>query len=134
MANTAPSHDDYERPRGSKLLLILLGVFLIGLAAWFILRPNGLLQQVTEERVEEALLANGVPMPMAGCMAPRLTDRLSIEQLRRLERLAPDDGEARFPRTAEQALARLRRVGDDEAVEQLVRVATICGVELIIGG
>ncbi len=133
MANSPPSHDEYPRPRGGILLLIMIAVGLLGLAAWFVFKPEGLLQQVTEERVEEALLANGVPMPMAGCMAPRLTDRLTIDQLRNLEKLAPEEGEARFPMNAAEALNRLRRVGDDEAVEQLARVATGCGLEQLLG-
>ena len=111
-------------------IIILLLVFAIGLGSWFVLRDGGLLDRVTEDRVEQVLLANGVPVPMTECMAPRLVDRLSIEQLRKLERLAPEAGEEQIPTSTGEAMARFRRVDDNEAVEQLVRVAGGCGIEI----
>ncbi|BDI60581.1 hypothetical protein [Qipengyuania nanhaisediminis] len=117
-----------------KRLLFLLAILALGIGAYFLLRDDGVLEQVTEARVEAALLGNGVPADMAGCMAPRLTDRLSIVQLRRLERMAPQEGEPAIPPSTDAALERLRRVDDQQAVEQLVRVAAGCGVELMFGG
>ena len=111
-------------------IIILAVVFLIGLGAYFVLREDGVLEQVTEARVEQALLDNGVPANLAVCMAPRLVDRLSISQLRKLERFAPEEGEERMPRSMGEAMARIRRVDDREAVEQLVRVGGGCGLEL----
>lgn len=111
-------------------LLILIAILAIGVGAWFVLRDDGVLEQVTEARVEQALLANGVPANMSECMAPRLVDRLSIGQLRKLERLAPEAGEERIPTSTGAAMARLRRVDDREAVEQVVRVAGGCGLEI----
>ena len=111
-------------------LVILLIVFAVGLAAYYVLRDDGMLEQVTEERVEEALLANSVPAPMATCMAPRLVDRLTIQQLLKLERFAPEEGESRVPMSTGEAMARFRRVDDREAVEQLVIVAGRCGIEM----
>ncbi|MBD2842374.1 hypothetical protein [Erythrobacter rubeus] len=115
-------------------IVILLVVFLIGIGAWFLLRDGGLIEQVTETRVEEALLANQVPAPMAACMAPRLVDRLSIDQLRKLERAAPQDGENTIPLSTGEAMARLRRVDDREALEAVVTVAGGCGFELLLQG
>ncbi len=109
-------------------LVIFLVVFAIGIGAYFVLRDDGLLEQVTETRVEQALLANGVPENLAACMAPRMTDKLSINQLRKLERLAPEEGEGRLPSSPGQALARLRRVDDDEAVRVLISSGTTCGL------
>ena len=109
------------------ILLLVLG---IGVGAYFVLREDGVLEQVTEARVEQALLANGVPANLAECMAPRLTDRLSIIQLKKLERLAPEEGEESMPRSMGEAMARLRRVDDREAVEQVVRVGGGCGIEI----
>jgi hypothetical protein len=114
-----------------RFLLILFGVFLIGLAAWFFLREDGVVEQVTEARIEAALTANGVPQGMSECMADRLVDRLSLTQLRKLERAAPQDGESRIPVSTDDALARLRRVDDEEAVEQVVITATRCGAEAL---
>ncbi|MBV7264736.1 hypothetical protein [Erythrobacter ani] len=117
-----------------RTIVILLIVFLVGLAAWFFLREDGVLEQVTEARVEQALLANRVPAPMAECMAARLVDRLSLNQLRKLERAAPQDGESRIPLSTGEALARLRRVDDPEALEAVVTVAGGCGFELLLQG
>lgn len=115
-------------------IVILVLVFLIGIGAWLFLRDDGVLEQVTEARVEEALLANRVPVPMAECMAPRLTDRLSIAQLKKLERFAPQDGESSIPLSTGEAMARLRRIDDPQAVETVVTVAGGCGVGLLIQG
>lgn len=112
-------------------ILILLLVFLIGVGAWFLLREDGYLEQVTAERVEQALLDNGMPANMAECMGPRLVDRLSLAQLRKLERIAPEEGESAIPTTSDEAMTRLRRVDDPEAVEQMFLTAGGCGFELI---
>ncbi|MEM7781403.1 MAG: hypothetical protein AAF697_13525 [Pseudomonadota bacterium] len=115
-----------------RFLVILILVFGIGLGAWFFLREDGVLEQVTEERVEQALLDNYVPAPMAQCMAPRLVDRLSVDQLLKLERFAAQEGESRIPTSTGEAMARFRRVDDREAVEQLVIVAGGCGIDLML--
>ncbi|TRD12643.1 hypothetical protein FGU71_01185 [Erythrobacter insulae] len=115
-----------------RLTAILVAIVLLGAGVWYVFRDGGLLNQVTEERVEDALILNGVPLSMAECMAPRLTERLSIAQLRSLERLAPEDGEARVPRNFTEALDRLRRVDDDDAVKQLALVGARCGSENLL--
>ncbi len=112
-------------------LLILLAVLAIGIGAYFTLRDNGLFDQVTKARVEQVLLDNGVPENMAGCMAPRMVDELTIEQLRALENLAPRAGETRIPRSTEAALERLRRVEDEKAVRVLAQTGTSCGIEIV---
>ena len=111
-----------------KRLIIMLLVLAIGVGAYFVLRDDGLLEQVTEARVEQALLANGVPSDLATCMAPAMVDKLSISQLRKLERLAPEEGEGTLPSSGREALARLRRVEDDEAVRVLVTTGASCGL------
>lgn len=116
-----------------RLLSILVGIALIAGLGRLTFRDGGWLNQVTEERVEDALLANGVPVGMAACMAPKLTDRLSINQLRKLERLGPEEGESGVPKSASDALKRLNRVEDPEAVRALAVVGTRCGVDSLIG-
>lgn len=111
--------------------LILVAIVALVAGAWLVFRDGGFLEQVTEERVEQALLANGVPESLATCMAPRLTDRLSIEQLTKLERLAPEDGEDRVPLDPSKALERLERVDDPEAVKTLGSVAAGCGLDML---
>ena len=113
-------------------LATILALAVIAGSLWYLFRDEGLLEQVTEERVEAALLDNRFPEPMAACMAPRLVDELSISQLRKLERLAPEEGETRIPLSVGQAMARLRRVDDREAVETLVSVGGGCGFELML--
>lgn len=113
-------------------IAILIVLVLLALGAWMFLREGGLLDWVTEARVEQALLDNNVPPEMAGCMAPRLVDRLSINQLRKLERMAPQEGETGVPLSVGEAMARLRRVDDREAVETLVRAGGSCGFDLIL--
>jgi len=76
--------------------------------------------------MEIALVEAGVPEDQAACMAPRMTERLTPEQLRKLENVAPQDGEAAMPRDAGEALARIRRVNDPEVVEVTVRAAAAC--------
>jgi hypothetical protein len=110
--------------------LLLFGVFLAGLGAFWVLGGEALVEKVTEARVEQALLDNGVPANMSACMAPRLVDRLSIEQLRKLERFAPEKGENRIPLSTGEAMTRLRRVDDRQAVEEVVIVAGGCGIDI----
>ncbi|MEQ8771473.1 MAG: hypothetical protein RIC51_01360, partial [Erythrobacter sp.] len=70
--------------RPMRLLAILVAIVVIAAGAWLVLREDGVLEQVTAARVEDALVANGMPAPMAECMGERLVDRLTIGQLRRL--------------------------------------------------
>jgi len=118
-------------PRPLRLLAILLAIIVIAAGAWFVLREDGMLDTVTEARVERALTDNGMPAPMAECMAPRLVDRLGREQLRKLERLAPEPGESALPRSIREALVRLERVDDPAAVDALARAAAGCGMEML---
>ena len=114
-----------------RLIAVGLAVLVIAIGAWLVLREDGILEQVTAARVEQALIDNGMPEPMADCMGERLVDRLDIAQLRKLERLAPEQGEAGIPRSISEALDRLYRVDDPEAVEALATSAAGCGVELL---
>ncbi len=115
-----------------RMLIWLVLIALVGGAVWFVFRDGGLADEVTEERVRTVLLDNGVPQSMADCMSPRLVDRLSVTQLRKLERLGAAEGESRIPLSTGEALARLRRVDDRAAVETLVATAGGCGVDLML--
>ena len=109
---------------------LLIGLILaIGFgAAFLIFRNDGLAEQVTQRRVEGALLDARVPPRLAGCMAEQLTDRLTITQLRSLEKLGPQDGESRLPTSLDAALERLRRIEDREAVKELAGAASACAM------
>lgn len=104
------------------LLLILLAA--LGVGAWLYFGDG--MRIVTERSVEVALVEAGVPEKQAACMAPRMAERLTREQLRKLENVAPQEGEAALPRNAGEALDRVRRIDDPEAVEVTVRAAAAC--------
>lgn len=114
-----------------KKLILLLLVAGIAVGAWFIW--SGGLDRVTEDRVEAALLNNGVPPKLAECMAPKLVEDLSIPQLLKLEELAPAEGEGALPSSPGEALDRLRRVDDTEAVTALASAGTSCAFGSIFG-
>ena len=107
-----------------KLLLLLSFIALaVGAFIYF-----GGLERVTKERVKTVLIENGAPPPLADCMAERMADRLSINQLRKLQKLRPDDGETAVPISGTQLLERVRRVDDKEAVEVTVQSAAVCAI------
>ena len=114
--------------RGAVFLIV---VIVLAVGAYLVLRDDGLLEQVTAARVEQALIANGAPEPLAQCMGVKLADRLSIEQLQKLEALAPREGENRLPETAREALRRVQRVDDPEAVRVLGQTGATCTTEIL---
>ncbi len=61
-------------------------------------------------------------------MAARMTERLTLAQLRKLEGLGAPDGEASLPRSPGEMLARLRRVDDPAAIEVTATAAAICAL------
>ncbi len=113
-----------------KLLVLIILVAALAGGAWFLLRDDGLVEQVTEERIEAALIEKGAPPQLAGCMAGRMVDRLSLLQLKKLERLRAQEGESGIPISPGDLLARIRRVDDPEAVEQLASAAALCSLGL----
>ncbi len=83
----------------------------------------------TEARVREKLLEAGLKPRMAECVAPRLVDRLSLAQLRKLGQLAKlprerDVGQMRI----EDFLARLKALGDLEIVSVVTRAGLGCAI------
>ncbi len=82
--------------------------------------------KLAEDRVHDELVEAGLPDAMAECMAGRLAERLSLGQLRKLERLAPLEGEADVPLTIAEFLERVRRVDDPEVVEVTAAAAAVC--------
>lgn len=109
------------------LFVLLLIAAAVGAAYYF-----GAFDRVTESRVERALTDAGVSPGMAECMAPKMVDRLSLAQLRKLERLGPEEGEYAVPLSGREALARLERVEDREALETLVRAGGSCAFETFL--
>lgn len=112
-------------------LIIMLLLLAFGIALYLAFRSDGLLEKVTENRVEEALVANGAPLSLATCMAGRLVDDLTLEQLRKLEALAPREGEDSIPRSTDAALDRVKRVDDPQAVRALGTAGVACSISIL---
>ena len=111
--------------RRTLIVIVLLGLVAFGVWIYF-----GGVEQVTERRVEAALVEAGLPRDQASCMAARMTERLTLNQLRKLEGLAAQEGEAALPLSPGEILARLRRVDDPQAVEVTATAAAICALGL----
>ena len=85
-----------------------------------LLASAGCVSKLAQGRVERALINAGLSESNAACMAERMTDRLSIAQLRKLERL---EGEKR---SIADYVAAVRRVGDAEALSVIATSAALC--------
>lgn len=76
--------------------------------------------KLAEGRVRSALMDAGLSQPNAACMAERMTDRLTLGQLRKLQALhAPK-------RSITDYVMTVRRVGDRQLVEVTVSSALLC--------
>ncbi|WP_241557274.1 hypothetical protein [Croceibacterium ferulae] len=104
------------------LLAACIGVITLAL--------GGCAQVIAESRVRSALQGAGLSERNATCMAGRMVDRLTIEQLRRLEGLKPQQGEPARPATLGDYVERVRRVGDPEVVTVTASSAALCATGL----
>lgn len=78
------------------------------------------MEQIAESRVRSALIGAGLTDRDADCMARRMVDRLTIQQLRKLEAL---EGERR---SIDEYLDAVRQVGDAEALAVTASSAVLC--------
>ncbi len=76
-------------------------------------------------RVEAALVKAGLSQHMAGCIAPRLTDRLSDDQLRALAKV-PGDGSDSGGTSG--MIARVAATGDPDVVEAVSAAVLHCAM------
>ena len=86
-------------------------------------------ETIAESRVRDALRDAGLSERNAECMATRMVDRLTIAQLRKLEALKNEDGEA-APVGLQDYLERVRRVGDAEVIAVTASSAALCATGL----
>jgi hypothetical protein len=77
-----------------------------------------------ESRIRSGLMHEGVSPPLAGCMATRMADRLSLSQLRRLGGI----GKAEHARGIDELLHRLRALNDPEIVDVTATSAALCAL------
>jgi len=79
-----------------------------------------------EQRLKDKLVQAGIDEPVAGCMAERMTDRLSLYQLDKLRRLGkvrdPDTGRVDYRELGRK----LKGLDDPEIVEVTVSSGLIC--------
>ena len=85
----------------------------------------GCVQAIAESRVRSALSEAGLNDRVSDCMAGRMVDRLTIEQLKKLERLKTRAAE-RDPVTIRDYLSRVARVGDAEELGVTSSSAALC--------
>lgn len=90
----------------------------------------GCVEQIAESKVKSALLDAGLSERNSSCMAERMVDRLTIDQLRKLEQLKPRPGEPKTPTDLGGYVERVRRVGDVEVLTVTSSSAAICAVGL----
>ncbi len=105
-----------------KLLLflaLLAGVVALGIS-------SGAVDAAVEWRVQSGLMDAGIGEKRATCMAARMTDRLSILQLRKLQNMEAQDGEPVEPTGLGDYIKRVRRIGDGEVVAVTASSAALC--------
>ena len=76
--------------------------------------------------VSSALVDAGARPAVADCMAVRMTDRLSITQLKKLERIKPASGEKANDLSAAELIGRVNRIGDPEVVTVIAAAGAVC--------
>jgi hypothetical protein len=80
----------------------------------------GCVSKLAYGRVKSALVDAGLSDRNAGCMADRMTDKLTIPQLRKLEALRGEK------RTLADYVNAVRRVGDAEVLGVTASSAALC--------
>ena len=81
-----------------------------------------------EARVRSKLIEAGLRAPVAGCMAGRMVDRLSLVQLKRLQSLG---GLARHDMrgmSIDELVHRLRALNDPEIVSVVLKAGIGCSI------
>ena len=82
-----------------------------------------------ESRVRAGLIDAGLSPPMAGCMAERMADRLSIAQLRRLQSLASLRKSHMGDMTVDRLLYKVRALEEPEIFAVTSKAALICAID-----
>ena len=81
-----------------------------------------------EARVRASLLKAGLSPPMAGCMAERMVDRLSIAELRKLGSLAKLRTADIGSMTIDEFLHRLRALDDPHILKVVTKAGIGCAI------
>lgn len=81
-----------------------------------------------EARVRTKLIDAGIRPPVAGCMAERMVDRLSLAQLKRLQSLGGLSGDRMRAMSVDELVHRLRALQDAEIVAVVLRAGIGCSI------
>lgn len=81
-----------------------------------------------EARVRTKLVEAGIKPPVAGCMAERMVDRLSLVQLRRLQSLGGLAGKDVRGMSVDELAHRLRALRDPELVSVVLKAGIGCSI------
>jgi hypothetical protein len=82
-----------------------------------------------ESRVRAGLIEAGLSPRMAGCMAERMVDRLSLVQLRRLQSLTSLRNSHMADMTVDRFLYKVRALEDPEIFMVTSKAAIVCAIE-----
>lgn len=95
--------------------------------AWATLATLSLSACATPEaRVRTGLVNAGLPQPVAGCMAERMVDKLSLVQLRRLQSLSTVSKVDYRHITLDEYLHKVRALRDPEILTVTGKAALVC--------
>ena len=89
-----------------------------------VLTSAACVETMAQSQVRSSLLDAGLSAANADCMAGRMVDRLSIAQLRKLQKLRGEK------RSLGDYVSAVRRVGDAEALAVTASSAALCGTGL----
>nr|WP_047165606.1 hypothetical protein [Sphingomonas sp. Y57] len=104
-------------PRPSRLILLPLLAAVAGCAT---VSP--------EARVRSKLIEAGIRPPVAGCMAERMVDRLSLPQLKRLQSLGGLGHHDVRGMSVDELVHRLRALQDPEIVSVVLKAGIGCSI------
>ena len=81
-----------------------------------------------EARVRTKLIEAGIKPPVAGCMAERMVDKLSLAQLRRLQSLGGLAQHDLRGMSVDELVHRLRALEDPEIVSVVLKAGIGCSI------
>lgn len=82
-----------------------------------------------ETRIRTALTDAGLSKPIAGCMADRMVDRLSLFQLNKLNGLKKLQGKKASQITIEEFVKRTKALQDPEVLGVVTSSGVICAIK-----
>jgi hypothetical protein len=81
-----------------------------------------------ESRIRNSLVQAGLPKPVAGCMAGRMVDRLSLVQLNKLRGLSKLQDKKVRELSIEEFVKRTKALQDPEILSVVTSSGVICAI------